>query len=340
MEENTLYKFNEDNYLTEGTNVYNIRSEIENIADTICKTGFDNIILTGVGGTTADLTVVEKFFDVYSNLDVKLINAADALVTKSKYITNRSLIITGSKSGDTKETVAICEYARNLGAQVVVFISNDNGPLNKIATYPIISNDTYIENALLKYYLLAGRIMYNKGYFLDYPDFANEMKYLSVDMLDCKKIFEPTADKLAKEYWNEPYQIWVASDINYGIAYLYTMCILEEMQWMRTKLVSSSDFFHGTLELVDKDVPVFLVKGVGNCRILDERVEKFLVNHTSKLYVFDLAEYPLNHISEKYRYLVSPILLASLTRGRHCEHLEKYSGHDLNFRRYYRQFEY
>ncbi len=39
------------------------------------------------------------------------------------------------------------------------------------------------------------------------------------------------------------------------------MCILEEMQWIRTRPVHASDFFHGTLELVEKGVSVILFKG-------------------------------------------------------------------------------
>ncbi len=39
---------------------------------------------------------------------------------------------------------------------------------------------------------------------------------------------------------------------------------LEEMQWKRTRPVSSAEFFHGALELLEKDVPLILVKGEGN----------------------------------------------------------------------------
>ena len=335
-----MYHFDSSDFLQEGIYVNGLRTQIEEIADKVCQIGFDNIILTGVGGTTADLTVVEKMMEVYSDLDVRVLNAAEALVTQSKYLTERSLVISASKSGDTKETVAICGYAKDIGAQVVVFLSKEDCPLKEVSTYAIVSEDSRIESAMLKYYFLAGRIMYNKGYFKEYPDFAEEMKNLHPALLKCKEKFEPISDSLAKAYWSEPYQLWIASDINYGMAYLFTMCILEEMQWMRTKLVSSPEFFHGTLELVDKDLLVYLVKGEGPCRVLDERVEAFLKDKTDKLYVFDLKDYPLEGISDKFRYLVSPILFASLTRGRLCEHLEKYSGHDLNYRRYYRKLAY
>ena len=43
--------------------------------------------------------------------------------------------------------------------------------------------------------------------------------------------------------------------------YKRQMCILEEMQWKRTRYITSADFFHGTLELVEPGVPVFLFMG-------------------------------------------------------------------------------
>ena len=105
-----MYHFDSSDFLQEGIYVNGLRTQIEEIADKVCQIGFDNIILTGVGGTTADLTVVAKMMEVYSDLDVRVLNAAEALVTQSKYLTERSLVISASKSGDTKETVAICGY--------------------------------------------------------------------------------------------------------------------------------------------------------------------------------------------------------------------------------------
>lgn len=118
------------------------------------------------------------------------------------------------------------------------------------------------------------------------------------------------------------------------------MCILEEMQWVRTRAVSSPDFFHGTLELVEPGVPVFLFKGEDECRALDNRVEKFCREHTDKLVVIDTAEYAIDGLDPKFRVLVSPMILTALTTERLSRHYETYTRHNLQYRRYYRQFDY
>ena len=47
----------------------------------------------------------------------------------------------------------------------------------------------------------------------------------------------------------------------WGPTYSYAMCIMEEMQWMRTKSVTAGDFFHGTLEVIERDDTVLLFFG-------------------------------------------------------------------------------
>ena len=54
------------------------------------------------------------------------------------------------------------------------------------------------------------------------------------------------------------------------------MCIMEEMQWMRTRPISAANFFHGTLEVIERDIPVILIKGEDKTRPEMDRVEKFV----------------------------------------------------------------
>lgn len=117
------------------------------------------------------------------------------------------------------------------------------------------------------------------------------------------------------------------------------MCILEEMQWIRTRPVHASDFFHGTLELVDKDVSVILFKGEDALRPLAERVENFAPSYTDKLTVLDTADLDLPGISPEVRGLISPALLATVLE-RISAHLEVMRNHPLTTRRYYKRVAY
>ena len=103
-------------------------------------------------------------------------------------------------------------------------------------------------------------------------------------------------------------------------AFYYGMCILEEMQWIRTRPVHASDFFHGTLELVEPGVSVVLLKGEDAGRPLVERVEKFAPRPSpTRCSCSTRADYDLPGIDADVRSLVSPVVLAAV--------LERVSAH-------------
>lgn len=335
-----LYKFNEQSFLRDGIKVYATRVSIEMIADKVAELPCTNLILTGVGGTQAELYAVKEIVELYSDIPVHLLNAAEALAKEDRRIKSDSLVLTASKSGDTPETIEICRYCGKKGASVVALVPDEESLLAKYSDYQIVSQEEGMENTYMRLYFFVLRYLFQKGYFPAYEKFADQMKYLHPEALRVKRLYDPIADRKAAAFWNEPYQIWVGGGILWGELTLLTMCVLEEMQWMRNRLVSSAEFFHGTLELVEPDVLVTLIKGIGPCRKLDERVERFLKGRTEKLVIVDLEELKFTGISEEFQYILSPVIFSSVMEGRYCWNLEKYSGHDLSVRRYYRQFEY
>jgi len=117
------------------------------------------------------------------------------------------------------------------------------------------------------------------------------------------------------------------------------MCILEEMQWIRTRPVHAADFFHGTLELVEPGVSVFVFKGEDPSRPLADRVEAFARRYTDRVRVLDATDVKLPGISAETRSLISPVILATLLE-RVSAHLEVKRGHPLTTRRYYKRVDY
>ena len=89
-----------------------------------------------------------------------------------------------------------------------------------------------------------------------------------------------------------------------------------------------------------KEEGLFDIAGIDEYRPLDERVEKFCSRFTKKLTVIDIADYELEGIDDEFKVICSPMILTSLVTERLAAHYELTTGHSLQFRRYYRQFEY
>ena len=341
QEEYVMLKFDEEAFLNDGKKTYKTRETIEKEVSGIVKEGIDNIVLMGVGGTIFEVASVKSIFEHYSDLDVEVIIAAEGLLQNPKNINENTLVVTGSKSGDTPETVDFAQWCKDKGAKVLSFVGSKEVPLALASTNLVVCEAPGMENTYLKYYLFATYLMKCKGFFEDYEHFADQMANLHDNLVTWKEQYEDTAKDIAKKYSQAPYQMWIGSGTLWGEVQLFAMCILEEMQWMRTRPVSANDFFHGALELVDDTFPIYLVKGEDELRPLDERVENFLNKIDMKeVVVIDTKDFKLTDIDDKYRMILSTIMLNTITRGRLAYHFEAETGHDLETRRYYRQIEY
>jgi fructoselysine-6-phosphate deglycase len=336
-----MRNFDVEKYLDDGKTAYGKRAEIEALADKLTERGFQNIIVIGIGGTWAEWSPVIHVMRHYTDFPIYLENAAELCVKKDKrYLTKDSLVITASASGDTKEILEAVQMCKEMGIEVAGFSKSAETQLGKQLDYLIANPCGDCEDSYMMFYMLGLRLLYNRGEFPDYVKFADQMANLHTNLLRIREEFEPRAAEIARNYAKEPYSIFVGSGTLWGETYLFTMCILEEMQWVRTKAVSSADFFHGTLELVEKDVPVFLFKGEDEYRALDERVERFCKTVTDKLVVIDTKDFKLEGIDDDFRVICSPMILTALITERLAAHYELNTGHSLKFRRYYRQFEY
>jgi fructoselysine-6-phosphate deglycase len=158
-------------------------------------------------------------------------------------------------------------------------------------------------------------------------------------LLEVKRSFEPRAIGVADHIAGYDFHIITGAGNTWPEAWYYGMCILEEMQWIRTRPVHAADFFHGTLELVEPGVSVFVFKGEDVSRPLCDRVEAFAKRFTDKVRVLDAADVKLPGISAETRSLISPVILATLLE-RLSAHLEVLRNHPLTTRRYYKRVEY
>ena len=114
---------------------------------------------------------------------------------------------------------------------------------------------------------------------------------------------------------------------------------MEEMLWMRTKSISCADFFHGTLEIIEKDTNVTLFKGEDHGTAQAESVERFLPRICDNITVFDTKEYHTPGIDDTFREILTPMIMAAIY-ARINVHLENVRKHPMEIRRYYHKLDY
>lgn len=335
-----LINFDEDMYLKDGEAIITERKVAEELAEKIHNEGYKNIFLLGIGGTEFEFAHFAYLVAKKSDVEIYAVNAADVNTVRPKKLCKDSLVITASASGDTVEIVEAVKWMVAEGIRVVAFTKKEK-PLGQLAQNVIEAN---VKTGECEYsYVLQAYFIYSllnkRGDFDDYAKFADQLNNIFKDLLDIKKRFEPKADAIAKNCYNAPYTIFTGSGALWGETLLFAMCLLEEMQWVRTRPVTSAQFFHGTLELVEPGVPVFIVKGEDEYRAQDNRVEAFCKQINAEYYVFDTQEYAVS-VDPEFRELVAPMIATACLSGRLATHYEVYTKHNLRYRRYYRQFKY
>ena len=182
------------------------------------------------------------------------------------------------------------------------------------------------------------RLANKNGEFPEYDRFISQLSGIFPYLLKGKEQVEEDCRRFAEKHKDTKYHMIVGSGNLWGEAYDYAMCILEEMQWIKTKSIHAAEFFHGTLELVEKDTSIMLLYGEDETRPLMDRVKRFADKFSDNVSVFDTSTVELL-LDDGFRKFVSPIVIYALLE-RLSAHLEKETGHSMNIRRYYRQMDY
>ncbi|BCJ98912.1 SIS domain-containing protein [Anaerocolumna chitinilytica] len=337
-----MLKFNEQQQIDSVKGALMIRPQIEKAVDEIQKEGFDGLYFIGIGGTWASGMQVEVYLRGRSSLPVYVENAAEFITTGNKRFTNKSVVIFSSVTGSTTEMVDAIKKAKEVGARVLGFIDVEDTPLAKLCDTCI----SYPMNEQLKFYMVANRLMYNNGEFPDYDIYNQEMeKYLPMALVEVEK----KADEWAAVYAKEKYQYYkehpdmphyfIGAGNQWGATYSYAMCYWEEQLWIRTKSITSAEFFHGMLEIIEAETPVTVFIGEDEQRPLSERVAAFLPKVCKNYTVIDTKDYELKGIRSEYRGSVSHLVMHAVN-NRVDAYMEKEFRHPMVIRRYYRQFNY
>lgn len=337
-----MLKFDEQKQIDSVNGALALRPQIEQIVDEIWKKGFDAIYFIGIGGTWASAMQVEVYMRGKSSIPVYIENAAEFITTGNKRFTKDSIVIFSSVTGSTSEMVDAIEKARKIGAKVFGFIDKPDAPMVKQCDWCI----SYPMNEQLKFYMVANRLMYNNGEFLDYDRYNQEMEeHLAVALVEVEKKADEWAMQFAKEkyeyYKNNPDMphYFVGSGNQWGATYSYAMCYWEEQLWIRTKSITCQEFFHGMLEIIEAETPVTVFVGEDEQRSLAERVVNFIPKVCKNYVVIDTRDYPLEGISPEFRGSISHLVMHGVN-NRVDAYLEKEFRHPMVIRRYYRQFEY
>jgi fructoselysine-6-phosphate deglycase len=337
-----MLNFDEDRFRSIQAGAVGLADPLHDKVGELLGQGADNLFFLGAGGAGVLMLPAAQLLQRTTTFPVRLEHAAEIVAAGSVALNERSVVVVPSLSGTTPESIEVLRFAQARGAKVIALTGNEGTPVADAADANFTNfaeDDTSSESFYLQSLLIALSVMQHTGAIADREEIVAQLGLLPELLVEVKRAFEPRAAELAQAFRDEPYHVITGSGSTWAEAWYYGTCILEEMQWIRTRPIHASDFFHGTLELVERDVSVVIFKGEDGARPLAERVEAFAPTVSDKVTVLDTAELQLPGVSDEVRALISPVLLATVLE-RLSAQLEVLRDHPLTTRRYYRRVEY
>ncbi|RWI92201.1 SIS domain-containing protein [Mesorhizobium sp.] len=337
-----MLNFDEARFVRIQSGAVALRERIETAVARCLAGGAQNIFFLGTGGAAILMHPAAQLLQRRSGFPAFVDITAELQLAQSVHLTEKSIVVLPSLSGTTKESVALLARIKEIGATVITLVGHEETPLGRGGDHVFVNfaeDDTSCESFYLQSLFIALSVLKHRGELAESERIFAELAQLPRLLLEVKRSYEKQAADFARKLAASDYHIITGAGNVWPQAWYYGMCILEEMQWIRTRPVHASDFFHGTLELVEKDVSVVLFKGEDSARPLAERVENFAAIYTDKTTVLDTAAFELPGISADVRALVSPVVLATALE-RVSAHLEVIRNHPLSTRRYYKRVAY
>jgi fructoselysine-6-phosphate deglycase len=271
-----------------------------------------------------------------SSLEFFVENAAEYLLTGNDRIGEGTVVVISSVTGNTAEMLDGVKKAKAVGAKVLGFVDAEEADLARLADWEI----AYPANEQIKFFMAADRFMYNNGEFPEYDEYYRELdEHLAVGLAETEKAADAFGMDFAARHKDDAIHYFVGAGNQYGSTYSYAMCYWEEQHWMRTKSIHAAEFFHGMLEIVDRDTPVTVFLGEDSQRPLCERVARFLPRVCANYTLIDSKGYELPGISPRYRGNLSHLVTQAVAR-RIDAHMERLNCHPMEIRRYYRRLDY
>lgn len=261
------------------------------------KGGVKNIYFVGCGGSLGALYPAKTFMEREAQvLRSAWINSNEFVHSTPKDFGENSIICLACHKGNTPETIQAAKLGKEKGAAVIILTWLEESEIIEFGDYII----RYTFDASLDH--LAGDIDYagektqcallvavellaqTEGYE-NYEKFYEGLGMISNIIKNARKHVAERAEAFAEEYKNDSVIYTMGSGASYGAAYMESICIFMEMQWLDSSSIHTGEYFHGPFEITDANRPFMIQISEGTTRELDERALTFLKKYAKRIEV-------------------------------------------------------
>lgn len=318
---------------------------MKSLAEMLCaKNKIDKVFFVACGGSYAAMYPAKYFLEQESKAltRISLMNAGEFVCEPPAVLDSNTLVILISHAGETPETIEAAKLAKAKQCHTVGFTFEAESSLGQcvdyVITYEFARSGYYVKHNTRNYKAVKVlelcfelmRLLENWEYYDDAT--ASLAKFDEIVQKGRKKAEEP-AEKFAARFSNETFIYTLGASATWSSAYIESLCILMEMQWIHSACIHSGEFFHGPFEVVEKGVPFIVFTGIGEGKKMDKRLLSFLERYEAKTEVIDAEFYGANQFDLHNAKYFAPLLLTNVIDVYNTKLSEK-RNHPMLTRRY------
>ncbi len=321
--------------------VKTIVSEIKNKLDK--KGGLKHVYFIACGGSKAAIFPGLYLLQSEANTFGATTHTSNEFVhVTPKELDERCIAIICSLKA-TPETVKAVEAANAAGAITIAMTGSDDTEMAKNGQYVVVysngDDQTYSESNGAYALKIGFEILKQFEDYANYDVAIEAYSHIDEIVSEGKNKVLPAAKEWAVKNEKEPIFYVLASGANYGVAYSMCCCHFMEMQWKHAVCLHTGEYFHGSFETTDKELPIILLMGEGRTRALDERCLNFLKKYAGNYIVIDSRDLGINKINAKVVEFFNPVIMIPIERY-YVSQMADIRNHSMDIRRYMWKVEY
>jgi len=338
-----IVKFDSDNFIGAFTGALNTLDEAENLGRRVATAGYRRIFLTGCGAPHYMMRSVSYWARKYAiGLDIRNYFSVELLHQDPAALDDKTLVVLGSHSGKTKETVEVAEFLSGKPCKTIAFTQFPGSQLAENVDDVIAYGDTkegYFSAYILAQMFLSAFLNVIEPNWSLHSDIVDSLPHLPEALANAKQGNLIAAASQAKFFSEDRTMYVIGGGPMFTTAYTFASCFLMEMQRMHAHPIEAAEFFHGPFEVIDENTPIIILIGEGPAREEGQRVYKFCQKYAKRFIVMDSEVFQMRGIKPAIRPLVAPFVVdAALTAL--VESLAVVHDFPLTIRRYMGKVDY
>jgi fructoselysine 6-phosphate deglycase len=336
-------KFDRNDFIYQFSGALNHIGKAVQMGEAFAAEGINRILFAGCGAPLYMMRLLAHWAQKSAvRTDIRVYYSAELIIQCPAAIDEKTLVILGSHSGTTRETLEAAKFLQSKPCNTLSITQEESSPLGSLTNCSLLYGKTtqgYFSAYILAQTLFSAFLNKRENDWGFHPALMKSLPNLPAALADAKENNQTNASAQAKALAAQNLLYILGAGPMYTTAYVFAACFLMEMQWMHAHALTIADFFHGPFEMVDKTISLLLLIGEDSSQLEGERAKRFCSQYAGNTFVYDSRNFEMKGIAPNVRPIVAPFILdAALTSL--VEELALIRGHPLTTRRYMGKVDY